>query len=53
MLADDPPGMKDTRNPTQDGKKDVNEEICGASSLEEDGEGWEEDGEEVEADVGG
>lgn len=40
-----------TRDPTQNGKTDIDQEISIASSLEEDGERGEEDGEEVKANV--
>jgi hypothetical protein len=42
----------DARNPAQNGKTDVDQEISIASCFEEDGERREEDGEEIEADVG-
>ena len=42
----------DTGDPTQDGQQDADEEVAVTASLEEDGEWWEEDCEEVEADVG-
>jgi hypothetical protein len=40
------------RNPAQNGKTNVDQEIGIASCLEEDSERREEDGEEIEADVG-
>ena len=43
---------KYTRNPTEDRKTDVDQELGITSSPEEDGERGEEDGEEVEAHLG-
>lgn len=36
--------MNDTRNVTQDGQTDVDQEISSATPLEEDTNGWEDDG---------
>jgi len=52
ILRDDPPRMYDTRQPAENRKTDVDEEVCSAASLQEDGKRWEEDGKEVEADIG-
>jgi len=45
--------MDDPRDPAQDGQADVDEEVGVAARLEEDGEGGQEDCQEVEADVRG
>jgi hypothetical protein len=52
ILAEEVQHTDHTWNPTQNGKKDVNQEISTASSLEEDRKGWKEDGEEIEANIG-
>lgn len=51
MLADDPPGVYATGYPTENRQKDVDEEVAAAASFQQDGDGWDEDGEEVEEDV--
>lgn len=43
--------MNDTRDPTQDGQTDVDEQISSTSSLEEDTEGREDDRKKDLADV--
>lgn len=43
--------MDNTRNPSQDPKADVDEDVCAASPLDADGGRGDEDGEEVEEDV--
>jgi len=45
--------MNDTRNVTQDGQEDVDEEVGVASALEEDTQRRQDDGEEDLADVAG
>jgi hypothetical protein len=42
----------DPRNPTQDGETDVNKEVGTASSLKEDSQRRQEDGDDVGEDVG-
>lgn len=44
--------MDDSRNVTQDGQQDVDEEISSAAALEEDSQGWQENGQDDLADVG-
>jgi hypothetical protein len=44
--------MNDTRDPAQNGQTNVDQEITVAASLEEDGERWQEERQEVEAHVG-
>lgn len=56
LLAVEWPGLNvqrvnDTRNVTQDGQQDVDEEISIASSLEEDTERREDDGKDDLADI--
>lgn len=53
MLADNPPSMYAPWNPSQNRKEDVDEEVAAAASLQQNGDGWDEDGEEVEEDVAG
>ena len=43
--------MYDTRDITQDGEQDVDEEVCIATSLKEDTKRWEDDGEDDFANV--
>lgn len=45
--------MDDTRNVTEDGQEDVDEEVSAATTLEEDSDGWDEDGEDDLDDVAG
>lgn len=45
--------MDDTRNVTEDGQEDVDEEVSSATTLEEDSDGWDEDGEDDLDDVAG
>lgn len=45
--------MDDTRNVTEDGQEDVDEEVSAATTLEEDSDGWDEDGEDDFDDVAG
>jgi len=44
--------MDDAGDPAEDPEADVDEHVCAASALEEDGDGRDEEGEEVEEDVG-
>ena len=44
-------GVDDARNVTQNCQTDVDEQVGIAASLEEDTEGWEDDGEDDLADV--
>jgi len=46
VLEDDVQCVDDTGNVAQDREQDVDEEICAATTLEEDSERWEEDGED-------
>lgn len=46
-------GVDDSGNVTEDGEEDVDEEVCAAAALEEDADGWEEDGDDDFADVAG
>jgi hypothetical protein len=43
--------VDDTRNVTQDGEEDVDEEVGAAAALEEDTEWWEDDGKDDLADI--
>lgn len=43
--------MDDTRNPTQDGQTDVDEEVSATATLEEDTQRRQDDGEDDLADV--
>lgn len=45
--------MDDTRDVTQDGQQDVDEEISTTSALQEDTEGRQEDGKNDLADIAG
>lgn len=45
--------MDDTRDVTQDGQQDVDEEISTASALQEDTDGRQEDGKNDLADIAG
>ena len=49
-LTNDIPRMNDTRDPAEDAKRDVDEEISGATTLHGDGEEWDPYCEEVEED---
>lgn len=51
MLGNHPPGMNHAWDPAKNGKQDIDEEIGVAAGLEEDSQWWQEEGEEVEADV--
>jgi phosphoribosylaminoimidazole-succinocarboxamide synthase len=51
LIADDVHGVDNTRNPTQDGQTDVDEEVSTASSLKEDSKRGEDEGEDKLADV--
>lgn len=44
-------GVDDTRNPTQDGQTDVDEEVSATATLEEDTQRRQDDGEDDLADV--
>lgn len=50
-LANDVPRVYYARQPAKDSQADVNEKVGTASSFENHGDRWEEDGQEVEADV--
>lgn len=43
--------MDDARNETQDGQQDVDQQVSTASSLQENTEWWQEDGEDDFADI--
>jgi hypothetical protein len=43
--------VNDPRNPSQDAKQDIDQEVGVAASLEEDGKRRQEDRKEVEADI--
>lgn len=43
--------MNDTRNPTQDGQTDVDEEVSATATLQEDTQRGEDDGKDDFADV--
>jgi len=47
----DIPSVNHTRQPSENGKTNVDEEISAASALQENGDGREEDCEEVEEDI--
>jgi hypothetical protein len=49
----DLPGVDNTRNPTQNGKTDVDQEVAVAASLKEDSKRRQKERQEVEAHVGG
>jgi hypothetical protein len=51
ILQDDVQSVDDTREVTQDGEQDVDEEITAASALEEDTDRREDDGKDDLADV--
>jgi len=51
ILEDNVQGVDNSWNVTKDGQKNVNEEIGAASTLEENTEGWEDDGEDDFADI--
>lgn len=44
-------GVNDTRNPTQDGQTDVDEEVGAASALQEDTQRGQDEGQDELADV--
>lgn len=52
VLGNDPPGVNDTGDPAEDGEANVDEKVGAAAGLEEDGDGGQEEGEEVQEDVG-
>ena len=43
--------VDDTRDITQDGEKDVNEQVASTSTFEEDTQRWEDDGNDDFADI--
>lgn len=43
--------MDNAGDVTKDGQEDVDEDVCAATTLEEDTERWEDDGEDDFADV--
>jgi len=47
MFSNDIPSVDNTGDPSEDREADVDEEIGVASSLQENCERWEEDGEDV------
>lgn len=53
--GDDEPGVDDAGDPAEDGEKDVDQQRAAAAFAQEDGEGWEEDGDDgfAAADLGG
>ena len=52
MSVEDIPGVDDAREPGQDGQEDVDPEVDLEAAVEEDSQGWDEDGENEEDDVG-
>ena len=50
-LKNDIQSVNDTRNVTEDGQQDVDEEISIAATLEEDTQRWEDDGKKDLADI--
>lgn len=52
VSVEDVPGVDDAREPGQDGQEDVDPEVNLEAAVKEDGEGWDEDGEDEEDDVG-
>jgi len=50
-LGDDVPGVNYTRNPSEDPEEDVDAEVCCRTAFEEDGDRWDEQGDEVEEDI--
>jgi len=51
IFQNDVQGMDDTRNVTQDRQQNVDQDISTTSSLQEDTDGWEDDGEDDLNDV--
>jgi len=51
ILQYDVQGVDDSRNVTQDCQQDVDQKVSAATTLKEDTERWEEDGEDDLADV--
>ena len=47
LLADNVLLMKDTRNPAENPKTDVDEHVRTTTGLEHDCDGWKKDGEEI------
>jgi hypothetical protein len=43
--------MDDTWDVTEDGEQDIDEQVAAATALEEDADGWQEDGDDDFADV--
>lgn len=50
-LADDVPGVNDTRDPGETAKEDVDQEVSATATLHEDGHERHEDGQEVEKNI--
>jgi len=46
IFQDNVEGVDDAGDPTKDGQKDVDEEVCIATPFEEHTERWQEDGKE-------
>ncbi len=47
---DEVPGVDDAGDPAERAEQDVDEQVGAAGAGEDDGQGWEEDGEEVQED---
>lgn len=50
--VEDIPGVDDAREPGQDGQEDVDPKVDLEATVKEDSQGWDEDGEDEEDDVG-
>ena len=51
VLGDDPPGVDDAGQPAKDRQGDVDQEVGAAAGLEEDRDGRQEEGQEVQEHV--
>jgi len=53
VLENNVQSVDDTRNVTQDGQQDIDQEIRSATTLKEDTKRWDEDGKEDLDDIAG
>lgn len=51
MLRNHPPGMNHAGDPAKNGQQNIDEEVGVAAGFKEDSQWWQEEGEEVEAEI--
>ena len=51
VMQDDVQGVDDTGNMTQQAEQYINEDVGATTAADEDGDGWEDDGEDDDQDI--